>query len=180
MRMGKDEKAITELMSIVDLVGGLSKAAFGAGLFAPEIAGVVQQGMVLGLVEEQDAKGRVAKVFREIRAREAKRLGHERVPLFWRAIAHRPLYLEATWNRSKILLAEGDISLKDKEIVGYAVASNVGSQYFIHEHATALRRLGLDDSALVEILAVVDYFEGLNKLSEGMAIESDIAPYQEY
>jgi alkylhydroperoxidase family enzyme len=178
--MGKDEKAITELMSIVDLVSGLSKAAFGAGLFAPDTPGATQQGMVLGLVEEKDAKGKVTKVYQEIRAREAERLGREAVPSFWKAIAHRPLYLEAAWNRSKILLAEGEISLKEKEILGYAVAANVGSQYFVHEHVTALRRLGMDDSALVEVLAVVDYFEGLNKVSEGMGIESDIAPYQEY
>jgi alkylhydroperoxidase family enzyme len=178
--MGKDERAITELMSIVDLVSGLSKAAFGAGLFAPQIPGVAQQGMVLGLVEEQEAKGRVTKIYEEIRVREAERLGHEGVPLFWKAIAHRPLYLEAAWNRSKILLAEGEISLKEKEILGYAVASNIGSQYFVNEHVTALRRLGMDDAALVEVLAVVDYFEGLNKVSEGMGIESDIAPYQEY
>lgn len=39
MRMGKGERAVTELMSIVDLVSGLCKAAFGAGLYAPEAEG---------------------------------------------------------------------------------------------------------------------------------------------
>ena len=180
MRMGKDEKAVTELMSVVDLVSGLSKAAFGAGIFAPEAEGPPPGGMLLGLVEEEGAQGKVGKVFEEIRERERERLGRETVPLFWRAIAHRPLYLEAAWTRSKILLAEGNLSLKEKEIIGYAVSANVGSHYFADEHVTALRRIGMDDAALVEILAVVDYFEGLNKLSEGMDIESDIAPYREY
>ena len=180
MRMGKGERAVTELISIVDLVSGLSKAALGAGLYAPEAEGVTPPGMILGLVEEGSAKGRVAKVFGEIREREAGRLGRESVPLFWRAVAHRPLYLEAAWNRSKILLTEGEISLKEKEILGYPVAANVGSHYFGFEHATALRRLGMDDPALVEVLAVVDYFEGLNRVSEGMDIESDIAPYRAY
>ncbi len=180
MRMGKGERAVTELMSVVDLVSGLSKAAFGAGLYSPEVEGVTPPGMVLGLVEEGSAKGRVAKVFGELREREATRLGRDSVPLFWRAVAHRPLYLEAAWNRSKILLTKGEISLKEKEMLGYAVAANVGSHYFGFEHATALRVLGMDDAALVEVLAVVDYFDGLNKVSEGMAIESDIAPYREY
>jgi hypothetical protein len=182
MRMGKGERAVTELISIVDLVSGLSKAALGAGLYAPEAEGVTlpPPGMILGLVDEESAKGRVAKVFGEIREREAERLGRDSVPLFWRAIAHRPLYLEAAWNRSKILLAEGEISLKEKEILGYTVAANVGSHYFGHEHATALRRMGMDDPALVEVLAVADYFEGLNRVSEGMDIESDIAPYRAY
>lgn len=185
MRMGKGERAVTELISIVDLVSGLSKAALGAGLYAPEAEGVTPEGvtppgMILGLVDEESAKGRVAKVFGEIREREAGRLGRDSVPLFWRTIAHRPLYLEAAWNRSKILLTEGEITLKEKEILGYTVAANVGSHYFGHEHATALRRMGMDDPALVEVLAVVDYFEGLNRVSEGMDIESDIAPYRAY
>ncbi len=180
MRMGKDEKAVTELMSMVDLVCGLSKAAFGAGIFAPEEEGGTPKGMLLGLVEEEGAKGRLGKVFGEIRERERERLGRKTVPLFWRAVAHRPLYLEAAWTRSKILLTEGVLSLKEKEILGYAVSANVGSHYFANEHVTALRRMGMDDAALVEVLAVVDYFEGLNKLSEGMDIESDIAPYREY
>ena len=180
MRMGKDERAVTELMSVVDLVSGLSKAAFGAGLYSPESEGVTPAGLILGLVEEKDARGRVAQVFDEIREREAVRLGRKGVPLLWRAIAHRPLYLGAAWNRSKVLLSEGEVSLKDKEILGLAVAANVGCHYLAHEHATALRVLGMDDAALVEVLAVVDYFDGLNKVSEGMAIESDIAPYREY
>jgi alkylhydroperoxidase family enzyme len=167
-------------MSIVDLVSGLAKAAFGAGIFAPEAEGCSNAGLILAPVEEKDAKGRVEKVFGEIRARETGRLGREEVPLLWRTLAHRPLYLEAAWNRSKVLLADGEISLKEKEILGYAVAANKGSHYFAHEHATALRRMEMDDSALVEVLAVVDYFEGLNKLSEGMDIDSDIAPYREY
>ena len=180
MRMGKNEKAVTELLSIVDLVSGLCKAAFGAGIFTPEEEGETPKGMLLGLVEENHAKGKSEKVFGEIRKREQERLGRETVPLFWRAIAHRPLYLEATWARSKILLSEGELSLKEKEILGYAISANVGSHYFANEHVIALRRLGMDDAALVEVLAVVDYFEGLNKLSEGMDIHSDIAPYQEY
>lgn len=176
VRLGKGERAVTELMAVVDLVSGLCKAAFGAGLFAPEAEGAAPPGMIVGPVEEKSAQGKVAAVFEEIRGREAVRLGRTGVPLFWRAVARRPLYLEAAWNRSKVLLAEGEVGRKDKEILGFAVAANAGSHYFAHEHATALRRLGMDDAALVEILAVVDYFDGLNRLSEGMDIESDIAP----
>ncbi|MFQ5915250.1 MAG: carboxymuconolactone decarboxylase family protein [Nitrospinota bacterium] len=176
MRMGRGERAITELMSIVELVSGMCKAAFGAGLYSPEVEGKAPPGLILGLVEEGVARGKVKEIYGEIREREAGRLGHRSVPLFWRAVAHAPLYLEAVWNRSKVLLAEGEISLKDKETLGLAVAANTGCHYFAHEHAAALRRLGVDDAALVRVLAVVDYFDGLNKLSEGMDIESDIKP----
>jgi alkylhydroperoxidase/carboxymuconolactone decarboxylase family protein YurZ len=176
MRQGKNERAITEMMAVVDLVSGMCKMAFGVGLVHAEEEGVAPLGLVVTLVDEQPVHNRTARVFDEIRAREAARLGREEVPVFWRAIAHRPLYLEATWNRSKSLLADGEVRQRDKEILGLAVAVNTGSQYFIHEHATALRRLGIDDAGIIEILGVVQYFDGLNRLTDGMHVESDIRP----
>ena len=40
-----------------------------------------------------------------------------------------------------------------------------------------MRKLGLDDEAIVEIMAVVDLFSGLNKLLEGLQVELDEKPW---
>jgi hypothetical protein len=40
----------------------------------------------------------------------------------------------------------------------------------------AVKRLGLDDSAITEIMAVVDLFNGLASFVDGLAIETDIRP----
>ena len=50
----------------------------------------------------------------------------------------------------------------------------------IDYYAAALRRRGLDEHGFLEILAVVDYFNNLNTLADGMAIESDIKPGLDY
>ena len=40
-----------------------------------------------------------------------------------------------------------------------------------------MRKLGLDDEAIVEIMAVVDLFSGLNKLLDGLQVELDEKPW---
>ena len=50
------------------------------------------------------------------------------------------------------------------------------ARYMIEYHAAILRQAGEGEADLLEILGVVDHFTALNTLSEGMQIESDIAP----
>ncbi len=40
-----------------------------------------------------------------------------------------------------------------------------------------MRKLGLDDAAIVELMAVVDLFAGFNKLLNGLEVEPDEKPW---
>ena len=40
-----------------------------------------------------------------------------------------------------------------------------------------MRKLGLDDEAVVELMAVVDLFSGFSKLMEGLRVELDEKPW---
>ena len=40
-----------------------------------------------------------------------------------------------------------------------------------------MRKLGLDDEAILELMAVVDLFSGLNKLLDGLQVELDEKPW---
>jgi len=40
-----------------------------------------------------------------------------------------------------------------------------------------VRKLGLDDEAILEMMAVVDLFSGLNKLLDGLQVEMDEKPW---
>jgi len=64
-------------------------------------------------------------------------------------------------------------------LAAFLIGNNV-SPYMIDYYAAALRRRGLDEHGFLEILAVVDYFNNLNTLADGMAIESDIKPGLDY
>ncbi len=40
-------------------------------------------------------------------------------------------------------------------------------------HTSAVRKLGLDDEGILQIMEVVDLFSGLNKLLDGLQVEKD-------
>jgi alkylhydroperoxidase family enzyme len=40
-----------------------------------------------------------------------------------------------------------------------------------------VRKLGLDDEGVLELMAVVDLFGGFNKLMEGLQVEPDEKPW---
>jgi alkylhydroperoxidase family enzyme len=44
-------------------------------------------------------------------------------------------------------------------------------------HTAAVRHLGLDDEAILELMTVVDLFSGLNKFNAGLQVEPDEKPW---
>ena len=130
------------------------------------------------LVEESEATGRVAAVFADIRATK----GIDFVPNLWRALATSPDLLEATWSRLKAVMhpeALGQLSLLDpltREIIALAVSATNGCAYCVNSHTAALKKLGLDNEALGEVLAIVGLFNTTNTLADGYQIEADILP----
>jgi alkylhydroperoxidase family enzyme len=44
-------------------------------------------------------------------------------------------------------------------------------------HTSAVQKLGLDDAAVLEVMAVVDLFSGFNKLVDGLRVEQDDKPW---
>ena len=44
-------------------------------------------------------------------------------------------------------------------------------------HTSAVQKLGLDDTAVLELMAVVELFSGFNKLMGGLQVEPDEKPW---
>jgi len=44
-------------------------------------------------------------------------------------------------------------------------------------HTSAVQKLGLDDAATLELMAVVDLFSGFNTLVDGLRVEQDDKPW---
>jgi AhpD family alkylhydroperoxidase len=124
------------------------------------------------LVDETTSDPRVRAVFDDIKA--TKKIDF--VPNLWRALATHPEHLELMWTRLKAIMRPGKIDLLTKEIVALAVSATNGCDYCINSHTAAVQKLGLDDEALGEILAVVGLFNSTNKLADAYQIEPDILP----
>jgi AhpD family alkylhydroperoxidase len=130
------------------------------------------------LVSEAEATGKVAEVYRDIKA--TKKLDF--VPNFWRALATNAAHLEMVWARLKALMhpdAAGRKSPLDamtREIIALAVSATNGCAYCINSHTTALRKLGMSAKTLGEVLDIVGLFNTTNALADGYQVEPDVLP----
>lgn len=127
---------------------------------------------LLRRVEESEATGKVREIYEDIKTVK----GIDFVPNFWKALAVFPDHLEATWSKLKVVMKPGKLDLRTKEIIALAVSITNNCEYCIHSHAAALKRLGLDNEAIGEIVAVVDVFNGTNRIANAYRIEPDVTP----
>ena len=129
-------------------------------------------------VEESEATGRVAAIFDDIK--KTKNLGS--VPAFWRVIAINPVQLELVWTTLKSLMhpeASGRTSRLDprtREVIALAVSATNGCPYCINSHTAALRKLGMDDESLGELMAIVGSFCRDSHYPDGISLSSQGNP----
>ena len=63
-----------------------------------------------------------------------------------------------------------------REIIALAVSATNGCAYCVNSHTAALKKLGLSNDALGEVLAIASLFNMTNTLAEGYQIEPDVLP----
>jgi AhpD family alkylhydroperoxidase len=176
MRLGVDEIGVTELMAVAEHTRSMTALARGLVVLPdiPDRPPGRPALVALANPETTDEPGR--SLFGEISAFAKTALGMERVPNLWRAIGNNPHYLESTWRKDQVVMAAGKLPARDKRLVALGVAMNGGCTYLIEYHAAILHRTGCTDHDLLEVMGVVDHYNSLNTLSEGMQIGSDIKP----
>lgn len=123
-------------------------------------------------IEEKDAPGEVKEIYSDIK----KTWGIPFVPNLFKAMANNPDYLNATWHRAKVIMGKGKLDPKTKQVIALAVSATNNCDYCIHAHTAALRQMGYGDAELVELMAVVDLYNGFNKFLDGLRVESDLKP----
>jgi uncharacterized peroxidase-related enzyme len=130
------------------------------------------------LVDEAAASGSVRKVFDDIK--HTKNIDF--VPAFWRALATHPAQLELVWTQLKTLMhpeAAGRTSRLDpqvREMIALAVSATNGCSYCVNSHTAALKKLGIDNETLGEVLAITGLFNQTNALADGYQVEPDVRP----
>jgi len=129
-------------------------------------------------IEESEATGKVAEIFADIKRTKSL----DFVPRFWRVIAINPIQLELVWTTLKSLMhpeAVGRTPRLDptvREIIALAVSATNGCPYCINSHTAAMRKLGIDDETLGEVMAIVGLFNMTNALANGYQVEPDVRP----
>ncbi len=123
------------------------------------------------LLDDVAAAPAARAVFDDIRAVR----GTETVNNFWRALAHDPALLQATWARLKEVMAPGALDPLTKEMIYLAVSTANGCDYCIHSHTAAARARGMTPEMHGELLAVIAMVSQTNALANALKVPVDPA-----
>ena len=87
------------------------------------------------LLSDAEISPEARAVFDDIRATR----GSDLINNFWRALAHDPALLKATWDRLKQVMGPGEIDPLAKEMIYIAVSVANACSYCTHSHTAAAR-----------------------------------------
>lgn len=123
----------------------------------------------LPLLEDAHASPEARAIFDEIRAAR----GTDYVNNFWRALAHDPALLRATWDRLRTVMAPGALDPLVKELLYIAVSTVNGCSYCVHSHTAAATAKGMTPAMHGELLAVIAMAMQTNALATALQVEVD-------
>ena len=123
------------------------------------------------LLNDEEVSAEALAVFDDIRATR----GSDFINNFWRALAHDPALLKATWDRLKDVMAPGALDPLVKEMLYIAVSTANGCSYCVHSHTAAAKAKGMTDAQHGELLAVIGMAAQTNALVTGLQTPVDAA-----
>ena len=123
------------------------------------------------LLSDEEVSAEALAVFDDIRAVR----GTDYVNNFWRALAHDPALLKATWERLKMVMAPGQLDPLVKEMLYIAVSTANGCEYCVHSHTAAAKAKGMNPEQHGELLAVIGMAMQTNGIVTALQVEVDDA-----
>ena len=124
---------------------------------------------ILKTVSEKKAKGKVKKIYNEIK--KIRKI--TKIPNFWKTIASDPDTLERTWNSLQQVMKKGSLDPLTKEMIYVAVSMTNSCEYCIRSHSIAGKKKGMTSNMLKELIAVVAMANETNRLVESYQVEVD-------
>ncbi|HEV8141508.1 MAG TPA: carboxymuconolactone decarboxylase family protein [Methylomirabilota bacterium] len=125
--------------------------------------------------DEATAPAEAGATFAEIRAFYAR----ADVPVAFRLLATDPGYLADVWGAARRAFADNRLSRRLKEALAFAVSLTTRSAFGTAFHHGELRRLGVSDAGVMEVLGVTQMFSSYTKIADTLQLEpdmGDIAP----
>jgi alkylhydroperoxidase family enzyme len=123
------------------------------------------------LTEGAEAPAPVKDVFAEITAFYAM----EQPPAVFRWMARDPRFLQGYWGATRAAFTEGHLDRLTKEILAWAASLTAKSRYGVDFHLREVRRLGLSDDGVTEIVEVVQCFNTVTKIADALRLEPDFS-----
>lgn len=127
---------------------------------------------VLPLADAGDAGPEVKAVFEEIMAF----YGMDRPPAVFRWMARDAGFLQDYWAATREAFTDRTLDRLTKEILALAASLTAKSDYGVDFHLREVRRLGLSDQGLTEVIEVVQCFNTVTKIADALQLQPDFDP----
>ena len=137
---------------------------------AREIGKVAVTVATLGFVEDENAPEDVRQLYERIR----EGFGAGQVPTVYKALAHNPAVLAAAVDNRARVMDEGKLDPVLKEWLAWAAVTLANNAFGIQMHTARLRKLGVTPAAIIEALAVLQYFTGISTVINGLVMDDDV------
>ncbi|MBI2466658.1 MAG: carboxymuconolactone decarboxylase family protein [Candidatus Rokubacteria bacterium] len=124
---------------------------------------------LLPLVEPADAAPEVRAVFDDACTFYAM----ARPPGVLRAMANDPAFLRELWPAVRATFEPGALDRLTKEILALAASVTAKSDYGVDFHLREVRRLGLPEAGVLEVLQVTQMFNGFTKIADALRLAPD-------
>ncbi|HEV8584297.1 MAG TPA: carboxymuconolactone decarboxylase family protein [Methylomirabilota bacterium] len=147
------------------------EAAFVVGI--TNALNVVADGLAPTLppLDAAAAGPEAAAVFAEARAF----YGAADVPAPLAVVARDPAYLADLWGAVKRAFSERRLTRRHKTALAFAVSLTTRSTFGTAFHLADLRRLGVSESGVMEIVGVTQMFSSYTKIADTLQLTSDMA-----
>ena len=133
-------------------------------------------------VEAETAPAEVAAVFDDIRAfygaavaGVGDALGGGEIPAPFGLIAHDAAYLADVWAAVKRAFADRRLTRRHKTALAFGVSLTTRSPFGTAFHLRELRRLGVGEPGIREVIGVTQMFSSYTKIADTLQLTSDMA-----
>jgi Carboxymuconolactone decarboxylase family len=121
-------------------------------------------------LDETRASGAAADIFAEIRAFYDR----SDVPLVFRVIAHDEAYARDVWAATRRAFSDGTLARRFKEALAFAVSLTSRSPSGVALHLGEMRRLGVGEPGIREVLGVTQMFSSYTKIADTLQLTPDM------
>src|SRR5207237_10515403 len=89
-------------------------------------------------------------------------------------LATDPGYLADVWSAAKHAFTDNSLTRRLKEALAFAVSLTTRSGFGTAFHHGEMRRLGVSDAGVMEVLGVTQVFSGYTKIADTLQLEADM------
>jgi AhpD family alkylhydroperoxidase len=96
------------------------------------------------------------------------------VPLAFRRLAGDAGYLADLWGAARRVFADNTLTRRHKEALAFAVSVTTRSEFGTAFHLGEMRRLGVTERGVMEVLGVTQMFSSYTKIADTLQLEPDM------